>query len=82
MQVTTVNSNPVQILQYHLYKNTFDDTYVIVANHLQDVFERTLTNMGSAPLLLKTDHSLNQKLLEDVLFALIRFYQFYHHQHT
>ena len=58
MQVTTVNSNPVQILQYHLYKNPFDDTYVIVANHLQDVFERTLTNMGSAPLLLKTDHSL------------------------
>jgi RNA-binding protein YlmH len=59
MQVTTLNSNPVQILQYHLYKNTFDDTYVIVANHLQDVFERTLTNMGSAPLLLKTDHNLS-----------------------
>jgi RNA-binding protein YlmH len=70
MQLTTVNSNPVHILQYHLYKNTFDDTYVIVANHLQDVFERTLTNMGSAPLLLKTDHSLSELQMKAIQYGI------------
>jgi len=70
MQAIAANNNPVQILQYHLYKNTFDDTYVIVANHLQDLFEHTLTNMGSAPVLINTDYSLSDLQMKAIQYGI------------
>lgn len=43
---------------YHLYRNTFDDTYVIVKDDLKDLLYRTLTNMGSSPELVHSDYSV------------------------
>ena len=64
------NSHSVDILQYHLYKNTFDDTYVIVANHLKDVFELTMTNMGSAPVLINTEYCLSDLQMKAIQYGI------------
>ena len=56
----TLKPNNISIIQYHLYKNTFDNTYVIVINDLKDLFEKTLTNMGSAPINVASSYHISE----------------------
>ena len=56
----TLKPNNTSIIQYHLYKNTFDNTYVIVTDELKDLFERTLTNMGSAPINVGSSYHISE----------------------
>jgi hypothetical protein len=52
---------------YHLYRNTFDNTYVIVIDNLRDLLVRTLTNMGSAPNFISTSNSLSDLQIKTIV---------------
>jgi len=52
---------------YHLYRNTFDNTYVIVIDNLRDLLVRTLTNMGSAPEFICTSDSLSNLQIKTIV---------------
>ena len=52
---------------YHLYRNTFDNTYVIVIDNLRDLLVRTLTNMGSAPMFISTSNSLSDLQIKTIV---------------
>lgn len=42
------------VMRYHLYLNTIDNTTVIIADNLRDLFVKTLTNMGTEPKHIQT----------------------------
>ena len=42
------------VMRYHLYLNRIDNTTVIIADNLRDLFVRTLTNMGAEPKHIQT----------------------------
>jgi hypothetical protein len=69
MNLTVTTNNPT-IMQYHLYKNTFDNSYVIVADILKDLFERTLTNLGCAPLIIASDYQISDLQIKAVEFGI------------
>jgi len=65
--ITTTQSN-IAIEMYNLYLNTVDNTTVIVTDKLSSLFERTLTNYGSAPKLIAKSY-----ILSDLQFKAIEF---------
>ncbi len=42
------------VMRYHLYLNRIDNTTVIIADNLRDLFVRTLSNMGAEPKHIQT----------------------------
>ena len=42
------------VMRYHLYLNKIDNTTVIIADNLKDLFVKTLTNMGAEPKHIQT----------------------------
>jgi len=59
MKTVTTAPNQVFVNKYCLYLNTFDNTMVILTEDFSDLFERTLTSMGSAPKLIAQSHILS-----------------------
>jgi hypothetical protein len=41
-----------------------------VANHLKDVFELTMTNMGSAPVLINTEYCLSDLQMKAIQYGI------------
>lgn len=52
MKVQKTSSSVV--MRYHLYLNRIDNTTVIIADNLRDLFVRTLSNMGAEPKHIQT----------------------------
>ena len=68
MNQLTSSQNNTTINMYNLYLNTFDNTTVIVIDTLSSLFEKTLTNCGSAPKLIAQSY-----ILSDLQFKAIEF---------
>ena len=42
------------VMRYHLYLNRIDNTTIIIADNLRNLFVRTLSNMGAEPKHIQT----------------------------
>jgi hypothetical protein len=47
-------------MKYHLYLNRIDNTTVIIADNLRDLFVKTLTNMGAEPKHIQSSYILDE----------------------
>jgi|LauGreSuBDMM15SN_2_FD.fasta_scaffold164457_1 hypothetical protein len=47
-------------MKYHLYLNRIDNTTVIIADNLRDLFVKTLTNMGAEPKHVQSSYILDE----------------------
>jgi len=70
MNKITITQSNMQIEKYSLYLNTVDNTTVIVNDKLASLFERTLTNCGSAPKLIAKSHVLSDLQIKAIEFGI------------
>jgi hypothetical protein len=70
MNKITITQNNMQIEMYSLYLNTVDNTTVIVTDKLASLFERTLTNYGSAPKLIAQSYMLSDLQIKAIEFGI------------
>jgi len=47
-------------MKYHLYLNRIDNTTVIIADNLRDLFVKTLTSMGAEPKHIQSSYILDE----------------------
>ena len=66
--LTTVNN--VVVDKYYLYVNTIDNTLVIITKQLQDLFVRTLTNIGNEPKLISSSYIISDLQLKAIDFGM------------
>jgi hypothetical protein len=62
--------NNVVVDKYYLYVNTIDNTLVIVTKQLQDLFVKTLTNIGNEPKLISSSYIISDLQLKAIEFGI------------
>lgn len=65
-----INTSNVNVIKYHLYLNTIDNTTVIVTDVLSDLFVRTLTNMGYTPKLISSSYVISDLQIKAIEFGI------------